>query len=451
MGLEIFRENITFNKPISSKLTDSLMELISKERDGEQIDRILIKNILRMLVDLSLYDQLFEKQFLLNSQQLYCMESNKKIQSLAIIEYLSYVDKRISEENDRLSAYLDFTTSKRLIQLVEKELIENHLDTILKMNFDELFEESNIKYLSLSYELLNKVADGSNKLCLQFNHYIKNKGKIIVSVSGDKDKNMVQELLDFKDKMDTIVAECFAKNEKFINSLKEAFEYFINQRTNKPAELIAKFVDTKLRSGNKESSEEEFEKILDKIMVLFRFIHGKDIFEAFYKKDLAKRLLVGKSASVDAEKSMLLKLKQECGSAFTSRLEGMFKDMELSRELVINFKQYLINAMPDYKIDMNVALLTTGYWPTYTPIEVLVPKQLVQYQEIFTKFYVSKHMGRKLTWQPNLGHCVLKAFFDLVSLAYIEFIMIIMNASSTGNQRIASIFFPSIGFAFVQR
>ena len=37
---------------------------------------------------------------------------------------------------------------------------------------------------------------------------------------------------------------------------------------------------------------------------------GKDVFEAFYKKDLAKRLLVGKSASFDAEKAMLLKLKQ---------------------------------------------------------------------------------------------------------------------------------------------
>jgi hypothetical protein len=42
---------------------------------------------------------------------------------------------------------------------------------------------------------------------------------------------------------------------------------------------------------------------------MFRFIHGKDVFEAFYKKDLAKRLLVGKSASVDSEKSMLSKLK----------------------------------------------------------------------------------------------------------------------------------------------
>lgn len=48
--------------------------------------------------------------------------------------------------------------------------------------------------------------------------------------------------------------------------------------------FVAKFVDSKLRAGNKESTEEELERLLDKIMVLFRFIHGKDVFEAFYKK-----------------------------------------------------------------------------------------------------------------------------------------------------------------------
>lgn len=52
---------------------------------------------------------------------------------------------------------------------------------------------------------------------------------------------MVQELLDFKDKMDNVVCKCFQKNEKFGNSLKEAFEHFVNQRANKPAELIGKF------------------------------------------------------------------------------------------------------------------------------------------------------------------------------------------------------------------
>ena len=66
---------------------------------------------------------------------------------------------------------------------------------------------------------------------------------------------------------------------------------------------------------------------------------GKDVFEAFYKKDLSKRLLVGKSASADAEKSMLLKLKQECGAQFTSKLEGMFRDIEVSKDLMTSFKQ----------------------------------------------------------------------------------------------------------------
>ena len=89
---------------------------------------------------------------------------------------------------------------------------------------------------------------------------------------------------------------------------------------------------------------------------------GKDVFEAFYKKDLAKRLLVGKSASFDAEKAMLLKLKQgalqhpvhmwcnithyffiECGSSFTCKLEGMFKDMELSRDIMSSYKQVKYN------------------------------------------------------------------------------------------------------------
>lgn len=169
----------------------------------------------------------------------------------------------------------------------------------------------------------------------------------------------------------------------------------------------------KLRSGNKEATEEELEQILDKIMVLFRFIHGKDVFEAFYKKDLAKRLLVGKSASVDAEKSMLSKLKQECGGGFTSKLEGMFKDMELSKDINIAFKQHCANSEREYtSIDLTVNILTMGYWPSYPVMEVTMPAQLLELQSVFNKFYLQKHTGRKLQWQPTLGHCVLKATFD---------------------------------------
>lgn len=40
----------------------------------------------------------------------------------------------------------------------------------------------------------------------------------------------------------------------------------------------AKYVDSKLRAGNKEATEEELERILDKIMIIFRFIHGQLLF-----------------------------------------------------------------------------------------------------------------------------------------------------------------------------
>ena len=46
------------------------------------------------------------------------------------------------------------------------------------------------------------------------------------------------------------------------------------------------------------------ETLFDRAMVLFRYLNGKDVFEAFYKKLLAKRLLLGKSASSDLERSM---------------------------------------------------------------------------------------------------------------------------------------------------
>jgi cullin-4 len=135
------------------------------------------------------------------------------------------------------------------------------------------------------------------------------------------------------------------------------------------------------------------------------------VFEAFYKKDLAKRLLVNKSASVDAEKSMLSRLKQECGAAFTSKLEGMFRDIETSRDMMTQFKNYMQSQRAESVIDMHVCVLTMGFWPTYQPVEVNLPYQLKSHQVAFQKFYTAKHSGRKLQWQPNLDHCALIATY----------------------------------------
>ncbi|EEB20367.1 Cullin-4A, putative [Pediculus humanus corporis] len=413
MGLELFRRHIISNPVVQNRTVDGLLMLIEQERQGDAVDRTLLKSLLRMLTDLQIYQEAFEAKFLIATERLYSAEGQKLINEQEVSVYLGHVDKRLFEENERLLYYLDSSTKWPLIHTVEKQLLSEHLSTILHKGLENLLEENRIPELTLLYDLLTRVKNGLVELCINFNTYIKKKGKTIVIIP-EKDRTMVQELLDFKDKMDFIVSNCFQKNEKFSNSLKEAFEYFINQRANKPAELIAKFVDSKLRAGNKEWTEEELERLLDKIMVLFRFIHGKDVFEAFYKKDLAKRLLVGKSASVDAEKSMLSKLKQECGGGFTSKLEGMFKDMELNRDINIAFKQYMGNLKNSNLsgIDLTVNILTMGYWPNYPLLQVNLPVEMIEYQNVFNKFYLLKHSGRKLQWQPTLGHCVLKATFD---------------------------------------
>uniref|UniRef100_A0A8C1X310 Cullin-4A n=1 Tax=Cyprinus carpio TaxID=7962 RepID=A0A8C1X310_CYPCA len=408
-GLELFRTHIISDGAVQSRTVEGILEQIERERNGETVERSLLRSLLGMLSDLQ---DSFEQRFLMETNRLYAAEGQRFMQDrdVRVPEYLHHVAQRLEEENDRVISYLDQSTQKPLIATVEKQLLEEHMSAILQKGLRILLDENRVCELTLLYELFSKVKGGLTALLQAWREYIKSFGAEIVS-SPERDKEMVQELLDFKDKMDHVMQRCFQRNDSFINAMKEAFESFINKRPNKPAELIAKYVDSKLRAGNKEATEEELERILDKIMIIFRFIHGKDVFEAFYKKDLAKRLLVGKSASVDAEKSMLSKLKHECGAAFTSKLEGMFKDMELSKDIMIQFKQYMQNQSDPSNIELTVNILTMGYWPSYTPMDVHLPTEMVKLQEHIKLFYLGKHSGRKLQWQPTLGHAVLKTEF----------------------------------------
>lgn len=73
--------------------------------------------------------------------------------------------------------------------------------------------------------------------------------------------------------------------------------------------------------------------------VAHRDVQGKDVFEAFYKRILSRRLLMGRSASMDAEKLCISKIKAECGAQFTNQLEGMLKVRESVCVLRLLFQQ----------------------------------------------------------------------------------------------------------------
>lgn len=81
--------------------------------------------------------------------------------------------------------------------------------------------------------------------------------------------------------------------------------------------------------------------MLDKTITVFRYLTDKDVFERYYKGHLAKRLLLGRSVSDDAERGMLAKLKIECGTQFTAKLEGMFHDMKISADNMQAYQNHL--------------------------------------------------------------------------------------------------------------
>ncbi|CAB4067201.1 CUL3 [Lepeophtheirus salmonis] len=222
----------------------------------------------------------------------------------------------------------------------------------------------------------------------------------------------VQNLLDLKDRYDHFLSESFRNDKFFKQFISSAFEHFLNLNKRSP-EYLSLFIDDKLKKGVRGLSDAEVESVLDKAMILFRFLQEKDAFEEYYKRHLARRLLNQKSASDDSEKMMISKLKSECGCQFTSKLEGMFKDMTLSNTVNDEFRQYLSKTERSLGgLDITVRVLTTGYWPGQNaPPAINLSVVPAQAFDVFRHFYLAKHSGRVLTLQPSTGTADLNALF----------------------------------------
>ena len=82
--------------------------------------------------------------------------------------------------------------------------------------------------------------DKSAKTDRQSGASVASGGGVVVdrAAEAEKERELVQQLLDHKEYADRVAAECFAKNDRFLAAIKEAFEAFLNERQNKPAEML---------------------------------------------------------------------------------------------------------------------------------------------------------------------------------------------------------------------
>lgn len=86
-----------------------------------------------MYLDLIIYSSAFEGQFLESTRLYYHAEGERLINSLEVPKYLQNVEVRLKEEGtDRMLHYLDKSTKSPLVAVVEGELLERHVGTILE-------------------------------------------------------------------------------------------------------------------------------------------------------------------------------------------------------------------------------------------------------------------------------------------------------------------------------
>lgn len=416
LGLNLWRDNIVHSSKIQPRLLNTLLELVLRERTGEVINRGLMRNIIKMLMDLgtSVYQEDFEKPFLEVSADFYRVESQQFIECCDCGDYLKKAERRLNEEIERVSHYLDAKSEAKITNVVEKEMIANHMLRLVHMENSGLVNmllDDEYEDLGRMYNLFRRVPNGLSTIREVMTSHIRETGKqLVIDPERLRDPvEFVQRLLDEKDKYDKIISLAFNNDKTFQNALNSSFEYFINLNPRSP-EFISLFVDDKLRKGLKGVSEEDVEIVLDKVMMLFRYLQEKDVFEKYYKQHLAKRLLSGKTVSDDAERSLIVKLKTECGYQFTSKLEGMFTDMKTSQDTMQGFYASQAGETGDGPT-LAVQVLTTGSWPTQPSVTCNLPPEMLALCEKFRSYYLGTHTGRRLTWQTNMGTADIKATF----------------------------------------
>lgn len=80
-----------------------------------------------------------------------------------------------------------------------------------------------------------------------------------------------------------------------------------------------------LSFGLQGRDENEVEETLTNIMIVFKYIEDKDVFQKYYSKFLARRLVNELSASDQLETEMISQLKTACGCEYTNKLQRMIQ------------------------------------------------------------------------------------------------------------------------------
>lgn len=434
-GLKHFK-TLVYNE-VKKDVVNAMIALIDAERDQALIDRALVKNTVELLEamgmgSLDAYVTDFEDQLLASTKEYYARKSQEWVESDDAPAYLAKAEVALEAEAARVAHYLNGASEPKLLRVCEHEILELRETVLLEKEGSgciALLANDRKADLARMYRLFGRVPNtpthGLPPMAALVRAHIEQMGNDIIDrrearlSEGAKDSNQdpafVKELLALHDKYLAVVSEQFGGNALFQKALKEAFVEFANRDVGKHtnAELMSSFCDRILKSGGEKLGDEDVEAFLEKTVQLFSYLTDKDLFAEIYRNQLAKRLLNQRSASDDAERLMIGKLKLRCGSQFTGKMEGMLNDLAIGHDHQADFESYVKadSSRSTGKLDFSVQVLTTGYWPTFASIDAHLPPEIVQCTKVFKDYYDEKNSKRRVTWMWSLGNASVKAFF----------------------------------------
>jgi cullin 1 len=425
-GLRNFRTHIY--DEMKGDTTAAILGLINEEREGKIIDKSLVKSIVELyesmgMGSLDAYNADLEEPLLNSTREYYAKKREVWIND-STPDYLIKAEDALDEERERVQDYLNTSSEAKILKVVEEEILERVEMVLLEKESSgcrALLQNDKSDDLQRMFRLFSRLESGLNPMAAILQNFISSMGDDTINRrqarldGGEKDKNddpkFVKSLISLHEKYLGVVKKDFSGHSLFQKALKDAFVEIINKNVGQftNAELMSTFCDRILKSGGEKLSESEVEESLDRIVQLFSYLTDKDMFAEIYRNQLAKRLLNQRSTSDDAEKLMIAKLKMQCGTQFTSKMEGMLQDLAVGSEQRSEFENRMRNV--DSKLDFSVQVLTTGFWPTYKSPEVALTPEMSKCMDVYKDWHDQKHAKRKLTWMFSQGNASVRGVY----------------------------------------
>ena len=393
LSRRLFQECILKDKDIGGRLARSLMNGLNIYREcrearmlrpcADTLDAYIESSKGRDCDDLVI--SVIEIPFLQGIHDFYSNIANQ-------IEEEEYCEKALEayDFETRLAKSLGLEADGSVKEALNKAWIDGHNERILN-RFPYCMKERNEEKLRLMHLLFSK-SDRSGKRML---HIFREEVHSAIAQDPENIPATVAKLNGFK----TIIASANLSRD-YSSELRSVAESVFDVGMS-VCRALAEFLDRILRSKKSKSSHSDYDdhSVVDQsvidFFVVFQYIASKDLFEACYRSLLARRLLAASSVDLQVETSIIYRLKQECGTSYTAKLESMLGDIDSSSHLAREWKSSLLKPI----------ILSSSVWShQLKTIQVKnLPAPLADSIADFERFYTQRFQGRKLTWIHSQG------------------------------------------------